>query len=421
MQENRSKEIEISKHSQEIFSEIPTWLLKSGMMMLAGFIGLAFFVAWFVQFPDTFRTPVTILNKYPSITLEAPRNGYIQNFLVKDKEKVAKGDLIALLEHEGEFQSILALQKLLPEIQTALNTQQSKHLKSLLQQTAAPNLGSLTAVYQDFVQHSQVALAKGNKAKKPGHFSRLASQVELLQEKDTLLNSQHEALKKALASLKKQISSTVQNTRSTAYAELRQRYEALEAQFKQSSIDIIDSKLALLKAQEDITDNEMWVQNTHSDAWQKAAFSLGALETQLENWMSQHTLRSPIDGQVAMNRDWVTLDRVESGQALANIMPTEQEIIARIPLNDYPSAKVAEGQKVIIKLFKYPDQEYGHLEGTLSKIPSLSRNDALYLEVSLDKGLTTSYGKTLSYQEGLAGEAKIITKDSRLLYRFISI
>jgi hypothetical protein len=79
--------------------------------------------------------------------------------------------------------------------------------------------------------------------------------------------------------------------------------------------------------------------------------------------------------------------------------------------------KAAIGQKVIIKLDDYPYQEFGMLEGEVKSVfPSL--NIRYYrVEVSLNKGLESTYNRKFYCRSELAGTAEIVTADLRMLER----
>ena len=73
------------------------------------------------------------------------------------------------------------------------------------------------------------------------------------------------------------------------------------------------------------------------------------------------------------------------------------------------SKKIKIGQKVIIKLYDFPYQEYGVLEGQVhntSLIPN-GKND-FYVNVYFPKGLKTSFAKNIPSNKELKGSAEIV-------------
>lgn len=74
---------------------------------------------------------------------------------------------------------------------------------------------------------------------------------------------------------------------------------------------------------------------------------------------------------------------------------------------------------MLIKLDNFQFQEFGVVEGRVHHI-SFAPDDKgnYYVDVTLPKGLTTSYKKTLIFDKELKGNAEIVTQDLRLIERF---
>jgi hypothetical protein len=82
------------------------------------------------------------------------------------------------------------------------------------------------------------------------------------------------------------------------------------------------------------------------------------------------------------------------------------------------SGKIEKGQKVFIEFSDFPKNEFGMLEGTVKSITSVSKNDLYEVEIQLPKKLMTTYNKEITVKAILKGNAKIITKNKRLINRF---
>lgn len=80
--------------------------------------------------------------------------------------------------------------------------------------------------------------------------------------------------------------------------------------------------------------------------------------------------------------------------------------------------KVKVGQKVIIKLYNFPYQEFGILQG---KVKQISCNANGYrIDVVFPNGLKTSYNKDLSCNKELRGNAEIVSQEMNLIEKFTS-
>ncbi len=87
----------------------------------------------------------------------------------------------------------------------------------------------------------------------------------------------------------------------------------------------------------------------------------------------------------------------------------------RILLPQASSGKVRPGQTARIKFDSYPFMEYGMVNGRVTAISAVARDDRYSVEVAFPAGLTTSYGKQIEFKQGMQGTAEIVTEDLRLL------
>ena len=82
--------------------------------------------------------------------------------------------------------------------------------------------------------------------------------------------------------------------------------------------------------------------------------------------------------------------------------------------NDLKKIKI--GQNVIVKLYDFPYQDFGILEGKVQSILLISgKKDKIYVNVIFIKGLKTSFNKRIPFNKVLEGNAEIIVKESRLI------
>lgn len=82
------------------------------------------------------------------------------------------------------------------------------------------------------------------------------------------------------------------------------------------------------------------------------------------------------------------------------------------------SGKVKVGQRALVRLINYPDQEFGYLEGRVERISYTPNTDGNYLvQIHLPNGLVTNYGVQLPTNRQMQGSADLIIEDIRLLVR----
>jgi len=111
---------------------------------------------------------------------------------------------------------------------------------------------------------------------------------------------------------------------------------------------------------------------------------------------------------------------VNQGDLLFTIVPMiEDHYLARIKAPIQNSGKIKPNQDVNIKLFNYPETEYGMLKGKVKTMSAIPNDEGFYLvQVSLESPLTTSYNIEIPFKNEMTGTAEIVAEDLRLLERF---
>ena len=83
--------------------------------------------------------------------------------------------------------------------------------------------------------------------------------------------------------------------------------------------------------------------------------------------------------------------------------------------------KVRTGQRVIIRLPAFPEQEFNHRGKGGVRLPVPDEQGRFVLEIALPQGLTTRYGKELPLIKTMTGTASIVTKEKSLLSRLLNL
>lgn len=149
--------------------------------------------------------------------------------------------------------------------------------------------------------------------------------------------------------------------------------------------------------------------------------AVAGLANALEAWEALYLWESPADGKVAFLQPLVVGQLLSAGETVMVVVPDGKVTVkgkAAVPMDGI--GKVAKGQRVIVRLPAFPEQEYGFLEGKVSAISPVPNADNVYIiEVDFPKGLRTSYGKELPLVHTMNGSASIVTKDMNVLKRLL--
>ena len=143
-----------------------------------------------------------------------------------------------------------------------------------------------------------------------------------------------------------------------------------------------------------------------------------SLISQFQQWEFKYLVKAPIDGTVQMAGFYQQNQYIKSGQLLFYVQPDSMQYFTELFISQYNFGKVSVGQEVLLKFQAYPYEQFGSVSGKIEFISPIPTDSGFLARVSLPKGLTTNYGKTLHYQYGLFAQADIVTENMRLLDRF---
>jgi Multidrug resistance efflux pump len=242
----------------------------------------------------------------------------------------------------------------------------------------------------------------------------------------------HQNLKKQYAIIEEQYRiSTQKFTRDsllyTGEAISKAEYEAAKSSLLQQSLALenagtsVDNVIIQINS---IKDNILDLKLQQSERIFTLSQALTAAEEQLMNaissWEVNYCLRSPIAGRVTFVKYWTAHQFVSAGSQVFSVIPEdEKELLGVAMLPMARSGKVKVGQRVIIRFTNYPDQEFGVVQGQVMAISLVPAESQYRVEITLPNGLLTNYKVELPFSHELQGNAEIVTKDLRLIERFI--
>jgi HlyD family secretion protein len=419
------KNNEISLRSEEVndvLSATPAWLLRWGATLIFALILGMFVLAYFIRYPDILTAEITLTTQNPPVTLVAKTDGKLAQLLVKNNEKVTRNQVIAIIENTANCTDIFYLDSMIKQLETIVKSTiftDFPPIKNNLQ------TGEITPIYWALLK----SLADLNLYLETNSYLR---QIALLK-KDW---ETHDLL------LEKYQKQTEIHREQLALAE--KDFKRHQTLFDEHIISILEYEnkkreyLGMLSENEQlkIAENGVFIQITGiekailqlqiQDAQEREKLQMTALQniqstaSEIEKWKQQYVISSPIAGKISFFSVWFENQNIQTGEALFYIVPKEKErYIGKCILPAANTGKLAVGQSVNIKLDNYPFAENGMLAGKVSAISDVPNKGNYSIDVALENGLTTTYGKPLSYKEEMKGQAAIITQNVSVLDRMI--
>ncbi len=406
----------------------PRWIYRWGIYFLALLVFIAFLFAAIVKYPDIIKGSIIITSTNPPANLISRSEGRIIKIFKHDKDQVNEGEYILVLENSANLEDILKLKSILSKDINQSNalsfSLQNDQITAQLASTQNRQLGTLQASFNNYIaakQQFEFYLGEQNQLlrintlkNQLNEYERLSEmlskQIEAQQEKLNLLlkKQQHDQL---LAKEKVLSQSDLDNTSKLVLEQ--------EIQLRTSQTTATQNTLAANEIRKRIIDlsQESSLQgNTNTISLENA---INQLKSDFYAWEEKYVIKAPVEGRVSFYNFWQEQQQIKTNEPLLAIVREQAQTFGRAKVSLNNSGKLKLNQKVHIKLLNYPYLEFGMLEGKVERIAQIPSGGEYAIEISLPKGLTTTYNKTLPLNEELIGEADIIVDDITLLQRIL--
>ena len=410
-----------SEEVQEIMGRIPGWVVRWGLIVLFFLFLLIMGITWFVRYPETISAPIVLTTLNPPADLIARSSNKIEYILVKDGASVKKDDVVAVLYNTGDFRSVLELENILLQKGEDWKLYFSK---DFLRKDYS--LGELQSYYIQFVKQCLLY----------DHYL----QTDFTVQKQKLIEANIVKTQQTIESQNQQMSLLKKDmefeNRNLERDSLLLHSEALTpADYERTRQSVLQKQIALLSQNTVITSTEanlinmeqqlleLQIQRDNETTNYQVQLSEAReqLLMQINLWKEKYILQSPIEGKVTFTKYWSSNQNVISGERLASVVPDDSlQIIGKMYIPSQGFAKVKPGQIVNVKLNGFPYMEYGILKGKIHSLSSIPEVEGYAAEVAFEKGLISSYNTRLKFIQQMDGTGDIITKDQRLLERFLS-
>jgi len=415
--EEEDKDLELrSEEVKEIMGNPPSWIIRWGSTVAFGVVALLLFFAWLIHWPDVRPAPIELTTAIPPSEIVSTFDGTVERIMVKSGDPVKRGKLLVVLQSTGDFADILMLREELVDLEEADEV-------TILEYSPDPNyqLGELTPGYTTFVENLDA-------------FSRSTTSQFVSQSVNQLMQTKR-AVQASIRSLESKLRSYHQDMKNertnqerlkklyqdgiVSQLELEKAYSrilAIKANMDELDSRIFAKKQELTRINQEIIGLKNTKEETTSFDYTRFTQEIYRLQSAIDKWEEKYLLRAPIDGIISFPDATKEYQYVKQGEPILNVLPDKGGgwiCVGQLPAAG--SAKVEEGQEVIIKFENYPFEEYGSVKGFVSEIALMPTGNTYHLEIELEDGLNTTYGKSLNYNQGMAGVAEILVEEKRLL------
>lgn len=418
MPENKQIELR-SEEVQEILTRVPSWMIRWGNVVILLFLVLVLMISWFVKYPDIISTQIIITTQTPPEKLVVRTSGRIEAILVSDRQNIAKNTPLAVIENSANFKDVF----LLKSIVDTLKLGRSPFPLEALQGLQLGEVESTFAIFQKEYITEQL-----NAKLQPYKVESTAQSYEYLQLKErlTLLESQKNITQNELVLQKSDLErhEKLYSKGIIATQEIeKQRLIYLQAE--KNYKNLLSSASQMKSSLNDLSRNTKTTKINETKETvileRNVIQALYELKKAIKNWELNYVLRSSIEGKVTFLQIWTNSQNVVAGDNAFSIIPTvAHNYIGKLKAPAQNAGKIKTGQDVNIRLANFPDREFGMLKGIIQNISlTPDKEGNLLIDVSLPKGLETSYKKQIAFQQEMSGTADIVTEDLRLIERLL--
>ena len=409
-----------SEEVQDILTRVPHWMIVWGNSVVLVLLSLFLMLSYFIKYPDVIVAESKVTSVRPPQKELAQLTGKIDTILVTDNQKVQAGTILAMMQNSARLNDVLFLKHILDTL-----TVEQNNFTFPVDKIPLLSLGEISSSFAlfetDFINY------KLNNTLAPYSNKMSANRLTVaeIQMRIKNLDNQKQLDAKSLEFSKNEFhrNKTLYDKGVISLQEFETKemaYLTSERNFKNLDISLSQLKQALGDAYRNSKETQINNDIENIRLYKNAGQSLNQLKEAIKNWESTYLLTAEIDGNVSFMGVWNAHQSVNSGDLIFSIIPKETgNYIAKVKAPIQNSGKIKLGQKVNIKLFNYPDSEYGALSGTVASMSAIPNTAGFYLiDVSLQEKLITSYNIEIPFKTELSGTAEIITEDLRLIERF---
>lgn len=410
----------LSEEMQEFISNKPHWVVRHGntilLLILVGLIS----ISWLIEYPDIINAPMRIVAVNAPKLLIARKEGKLERLLVLNDQQVQEGQPLAYLQSTADHRQILNLYHWIEAIEP-FSLKDSLEILLHVPVPSTNDLGEVQAAYQDFetsLLETLQILASGfyqekKKALQQDILYMKEAKESILKQKKLTLNDLE------LQETEYTVKESLAKDRVIAPLEFNQdksRLISKQQSIEQLNAQIIANKISAYSKRKEIMDLQKLIMD------QKHGFhsALLKLKSELQNWMNQYIVTATTSGRVNFVGFLQENQYLQNNQELFYIIPSSNKFYGELKATQSGIGKIAEGQKVMIRVKSFPSAEFGYLTGVVEYIPTLVESDGgVLIKVAFVNGLKTNYGKTLIFKSNMDAVAEVVTYNRRLPERLV--
>jgi len=402
---------------QAVLGYIPKWIVRFGISLVLLIIALLLILAAFIAYPERITAPVTIYRGAKPFQAAFTKTGVLVYPAELSARQVKKGEVVAVLASGLDY-------AVLTEIKTVLQSD-TGNIKISYQKYISVNLAEMQSSFKNFLLSRNDYL---NFLNDPTNQAQIVLSQKELESQRTIFLKQKSALQFTREQLIMQKKGYAQD--SVLYAKQLLSRENLENR-KNTLLNLerslISEENSLSTQQISTLTQEQTYQQT-LQKWtveknsKKEAFLLAKADflAAVTIWENSYCLTAPFDGEFLPSAGYKSGQNVAANENIGIIADNNQSnYLAELTVPAAEKGKLAAGQKVIIRLYDFPEKDFGTLKGQIATIPAVVSGETVKIKAILPNQLLTGSNKKLPDSPQLNGTADIVCKKYSVLARIL--
>jgi HlyD family secretion protein len=411
----------LSEDVQEIMSTPPGWIATWGSAAIIIALFIMFIVGWQFKYPDKLNGKLTLTTPEQPVAVYAHKAEYLSEILVQDGDVVEEGQMLAIFKNFADLEDVLTLEQDVKSLST-FDVDSFENFN--------PNtdlvLGDIFQDYSNFLTTLEdFSFSNESKFDNKGvdaiykQIRKKDKIIKGLQSQEETIIRQIELANRQFKSYTKDYEKSIEKKDFNKMMSAKKTEEEKRSELGKLNIQIAKENDGITQLRASISDKKFDSKNDSNARLLVLKQRLSNLQAAISEWKKNYLITSPITGEVSFFNSKTEQQFYNKGDEVMAIVPPQAEgqYIGYINLPIHGSGKVEQGQEVLIKFERFPFREFGHVKGIVSDIALLPKNDAYEVEVQLEDGLVTNFGKELKFRQMMLADADIITGNERFVTR----
>lgn len=406
-----------SEEVQEILGTPPSSIVRWGITVVFIVLMIILAMTYIIEYPDVVEGKALISTKKPTIEVASFASGYLEKLFVQDKEKILKGQKIALIESTAKYDDVLKVENLVLELDTV------EDISEIFFENKRKSLGEIQNEYNNFISAFNSLSFFYNNNFEAENNKNIKNQMLQVKQQYQKLSNQAQLLRAEMKLLDKQVTERADLYKQKVisreeYEKFKTSYLQKRSQLENYKISLSNNKINQANLQKEISNNSFTRVFRDNETVMKFEEAKDILISKINWWKKKYLIVSPISGNISFGKVWSENQKVTQGENLFTIIPNDNKILAKIHVPLQGIGKIKEGQKILIDLSSYPSQEFGFIESKVQKISLVSNEEKMYkIEAKLDSNIITTFNKEIYFIPNMEGAAKVITEEKRIISR----